>query len=96
MKSRYELSKNCDIHGKSVEIFGPYNFWTPMKSIISDIWTETLGTSFFRKLKLGAMGHLSPPMATSMLDDYKSDHDVPLRKSGKVTMQIKWLRVLAN
>ena len=28
-------------------------------------------------------------------DDYDSDYDVLLRKSGKVTMEIKWLRVLA-
>ena len=29
------------------------------------------------------------------LDDYDSDYDVLLRKSGKVTMEIKRLRVLA-
>ena len=30
-----------------------------------------------------------------VLDDYESDYDVLLRKSGKVTMEIKRLRVLA-
>ena len=30
-----------------------------------------------------------------VLDDYDSDYDVLLRKSGKVTMEIKRLRVLA-
>ena len=32
---------------------------------------------------------------TIVLDDYDSDYDVLLRKSGKVTMEIKQLRVLA-
>ena len=32
------LSKNLNIHGEHREIFGSYNFWIPVKSIISDIW----------------------------------------------------------
>ena len=37
MKSRCKLSKHCRIHGKNIEIFGPFNFLTPVKNNIPDV-----------------------------------------------------------
>ena len=46
LKSRLKLSKNYSIHGKNREIFGPHNFWTPIKSNIPDFWNWNCWTLF--------------------------------------------------
>ena len=50
MKNRRKLS----ILGKSREIFGPYNFWTPVKSNIPDVlnWNGCW-TLFGSKIEVG-------------------------------------------
>ena len=53
MKSRSKLSKNCSMHGKNHEISGPYNFWTPVKSNIPDVWNENCWTFFGSKIEVG-------------------------------------------
>ena len=45
-KNVSELSKNCSIHGKNCEISGMYNFWTPIKSSIPDVWNWNCWTLF--------------------------------------------------
>ena len=61
MKSCHKLSKNCSIHGKNHEIFGPYNFWTPVKTIALMFETETVGPFLVRKLKWGGHGLRGSP-----------------------------------
>ena len=38
MKVGRKFAKNCSIQGKNREISVPYNFWTPVKINISDVW----------------------------------------------------------
>ena len=45
-KNESELSKNLNIHCKSREISGPYNFLTPIKSSTPDVWNWTCWTLF--------------------------------------------------
>ena len=56
MKSCRKLSKNCSIHGKNREIFGPYNFWTPIKSNIPDVWNWNFWTLFGSEIEVGGGG----------------------------------------
>ena len=37
---------NCSIHSKNREISGPYNFWTPIKNNIPDVWNWNSWTLF--------------------------------------------------
>ena len=55
------LSENCSIHGKTCEIFGPYNSWTSVKGNIADVWNWSFG---LWKLK---WGDLPPPAPVYML-----------------------------
>ena len=78
MKSCRKLSKNCSIHGKNREIFGPYNFWTPIKSNIPDVWNWNFWTLFGSEIEVGGgggMDPLAPPVATPLLV-----HSVPPKK----------------
>ena len=54
MKSRHKLSKKCNIHGKNREIFGPYNFWTPVKRNIPDVWNWNCWTLFCLEIEVEA------------------------------------------
>ena len=55
MKSHLKFSKNCSIHGKNREISGQYNFWTPIKSNILDVWNWNFWTLFGSEIEVG--GH---------------------------------------
>ena len=68
MKRRRKLFKKCSIHGKSREISGSYNFWTPVESNIPDIWNWNCWTLFGLKNELGggAMAPLAPSVATPL------------------------------
>ena len=61
MKSRHRLSKNCSINGKYCEIFGPYNFWTSVKSNISDVWNWNFWTFWFGYWIGGPWSPYRPP-----------------------------------
>ena len=52
-KNVSELSKNCSIHGKNCEISGMYNFWTPIKSSIPDVWNWNCWTLFDWEIEVG-------------------------------------------
>ena len=52
MKIRRKLAKNCRIHGKNREISGPYNFWTPVKSNIPDVWNWNCWTLFGSEIEV--------------------------------------------
>ena len=52
-ENRHKLSKNCSIHGKNRESSGPYNFWTPMKSNIPDVWNWNFCTLFGSEIEVG-------------------------------------------
>ena len=63
-KNVSELSKNFSIHCKSHEISGPYDFLTPIKSSIPDVWNWNCWTLFVLENELGVMGgmtSLHPP-----------------------------------
>ena len=56
MKSHRKLSINSSIHGKNHEISGPYNFWTPLKSNIPDVWNGNCWTLFGLEIEVGLWG----------------------------------------
>ena len=60
MKIRRKLAKNCSIHGKNYEISGPYNFWTPVKSNIPDVWNWNCWTLFGSEIEVWDHGPLAP------------------------------------
>ena len=55
-KNVSELSKNLNIHCKSREISGPYNFLTPIKSSTPDVWNWTCWTLFGSEIEGGGGG----------------------------------------
>ena len=64
MKICHKLSKNCSIHGKNDEIFGPYYFWTPVENNIPDIWNWNCWTVFGSEVEVGeAMAPVAPPIS---------------------------------
>ena len=60
IKNCPKLSKNCSMHNKNCEIYGPYNFWTPVKSNILGVWSWNLWTFFGSEIEVEGGGH-SPP-----------------------------------
>ena len=60
MKIRRILAKNCSIHGKNCEIFGRCNFWTLLKSNISDVWNPNYWTLFGSEIEVWDHGTLAP------------------------------------
>ena len=74
-KNVSELSKNISIHCKSHEISGPYDFLTPIKSSIPDVWNWNCWTLFVLENELGVMGgmtSLHPPQLATPLHMYMS------------------------
>ena len=64
MRSCRKLSKYCSILGKNREIFGPHNFWTPIKSNIPDVWNWDFRALFGLEIELqeeGDRGVALPP-----------------------------------
>ena len=59
-KNVSDLSKNVSIPCKSCEISGPYNFLTPIKSSIPDIWNWNCWTLFGLEIEVGLRGHDLP------------------------------------
>ena len=68
MKNCHKLSRNCSIHGKNREISGQYNFWTPIKNSIPDVWNWNCWNFFVQKLKWEVMApcHPPPPLRVAM------------------------------
>ena len=69
MKNCRKLSKNCSMHDTNCEISSPYNFWTPVKSNIPDVWSWNFWTFFGSEIEvwgwLGGRGRAyHPPVAT--------------------------------
>ena len=60
MKCRRKLSKNCSINDKNREFSGPYNFWTPVKRDIPDVWNWNCWALFGSETEVGALAPLSP------------------------------------
>ena len=60
MKSHHKLSKNCSIHGKNREISGPYDFWTPVKGNIPDVWNRNCWTLFDLETEVRGRGIIAP------------------------------------
>ena len=56
IRSCRKLSKYCSILGKNREIFGPHNFWTPMKSNIPDVWNWNFWALFGLEIELQEEG----------------------------------------
>ena len=56
-----ELSKYFSMHCKSREISGPYNFLTPIKSNIPDVWNWTCWTLFVLENEWGEAWPLYTP-----------------------------------
>ena len=52
-----------------VQMSGPYIFWTPVKSNISDVWKWNCWNLFVSEIEMGAMASLSPPPEASPLQD---------------------------
>ena len=74
-KNVSELSKNLNIHCKSREISGPYNFLTPIKSGIPDVWNWNCWTLFGLENKVGERGRhdlLTPSQVATPLHMYMS------------------------
>ena len=65
-RSRCILSKNCRIHGEICEISGPYKFWAPTESNVSDVWNWNCWTFFGSKIEVGGPCHPHPPEAMSL------------------------------
>ena len=64
MKIHCKLSKNCSIHDKNHEISRPYEFWTPIKSNIPDVWNWNCWPLFGSEIEEGGHGppaHPHPP-----------------------------------
>ena len=75
INSRRKLSKNFSIHGKNCEISGPYDIWTPVKTISLTFETESVGPCLVQKGKWGAEGEegvgLSPwPFPSGFAAEY--------------------------
>ena len=65
MKSHRKLSKNCCMYGKNRKMSGLYNFWTPTKSSIPDVWNWNGWTLFSSEIEY-SRGHGPPaPSPTS-------------------------------
>ena len=71
MKIRRKLAKNCSIHGKNYEISGPYNFWTPVKSNIPDVWNWNCWTLFGSEIEVWGHGPLAPSPPLQWLRPWK-------------------------
>ena len=61
MKSCHKLSKNCSIHVKNCEIFGPYNLWTSIKNNTPDVWNWICWTYFGSEVEVGEPWSFWPP-----------------------------------
>ena len=69
MRSSYILSKNRSIHSENREISGPYNFWAPVKSNISDVWNWNCETFFGSKIEVGWPCPPAPPPSSYAPDE---------------------------
>ena len=68
MKSCQKLFKNCSIHGKNPEISDQYNFWTPIKNNVPDVWNWNCWTFFGLKVEVRGSWLPSPiPSAATPL-----------------------------
>ena len=56
MRSRCILTKNCSLKGENRDIYGPYNFWAPVKNNTSGVWHWNCWTFLVQKLKCGEGG----------------------------------------
>ena len=54
------MSRTCRIHGKNFEISGLYNFWTPIKSNILDVWNWNSWTLFGSETEVRGMAPWPP------------------------------------
>ena len=62
------------MHCKIREMSGPCNFWTPIKSIIPDVWNWNCWTLSSLEIEVGGGGggifllahHIPPPMTTPL------------------------------
>ena len=66
MKSHHKLSKNCSMHCKNYEFSGPNNFWTFVKSNVSDVWKWNFWTLLGAGIEVGRT--MTPPVATPLIN----------------------------
>ena len=55
------------MHGKNHEIFNPYNFWTPVKRNIPDVWNGNCWILFGSEIEVGEYGPPGPLVATPLM-----------------------------
>ena len=90
MENCGKLYKNCSIHDKNREISDPYNFWTPVKSNIPDVWSWNFWTFFGSEIEKGGGGGggVDPPAPPPPMD--------PLAPLPSVAMPLKIVRSISS